>query len=37
MADMARDRWQSVLAAHTPPTPDATTTALLDRYVERHS
>jgi trimethylamine--corrinoid protein Co-methyltransferase len=37
MADAARDRWQSILAAHKVPTPDATTMALLDRYVETHS
>ncbi len=34
MADAARDRWQRVLATHIVPAPDATTVALLDRYVE---
>jgi trimethylamine--corrinoid protein Co-methyltransferase len=37
MADVARDRWRNVLAAHTAPTPDAATMALLDRYVETHT
>jgi trimethylamine--corrinoid protein Co-methyltransferase len=37
MADRARDRWQNVLAAHTAPTPDAATVALLNRYVETHT
>jgi trimethylamine--corrinoid protein Co-methyltransferase len=36
MTDTARERWQSVLAEHTIPTPDASSMALLDRYVETH-
>jgi len=36
LTDAARYRWQNLLAAHTPPTPDATTMAQLDRYVETH-
>jgi trimethylamine--corrinoid protein Co-methyltransferase len=37
MADAARDRWQRLLASHTVPAPDATTVALLDRYVEERA
>jgi trimethylamine--corrinoid protein Co-methyltransferase len=35
-ADKAWERWQSLLASHKAPTPDAGTVALLDRYVEAH-
>jgi hypothetical protein len=37
MARLALDSWKSVLASHTVPTPDPSTVALLDRYVETHS